>query len=121
MPGAANADSSPTLSAQISNMIVGVMSEYTGRGPTRARTYVADDLITTVLRETLTKAERILVINNEADTVRVSRSTYQRIMRSDLTSGVQSMSGRTVVASLADISIEPDIAVLNFVLEPIEG
>lgn len=46
------------------------MSEYTGRGPTKARTYVNEDLVSVLLRDTLTKGERSLVSSDnhiEAD------------------------------------------------------
>jgi uncharacterized protein YbcI len=36
-------------SAAISNHVVKTMSEYTGRGPSKARTYLNDDLVTVVL------------------------------------------------------------------------
>jgi hypothetical protein len=45
-----------SVSSAISNLVVRVTREHTGRGPTRARTYMQDALITVVLRETLTKA-----------------------------------------------------------------
>jgi uncharacterized protein YbcI len=49
---------SPTLSkaAAISNLVVRTLSEYTGRGPTKARTYFSDDIVTVVLQDTLTGA-----------------------------------------------------------------
>jgi uncharacterized protein YbcI len=43
--------------AAISNHVVRVMSEYTGRGPTQARSYLHADLVTVVLRDTMTKGE----------------------------------------------------------------
>src|SRR5438309_9773305 len=49
------------LAHTISNMVVRVLNEFTGRGPTQARTYIQDDLITVVLRDTLTRGERHLV------------------------------------------------------------
>ena len=48
-------------SAAISNMVVRLVSAYTGRGPTNARTHISEDLVTVVLRDTLTKGERSLV------------------------------------------------------------
>src|SRR5674476_141866 len=47
-----------SVSAAISSVVVKLLREYTGRGPTKARTYVDDDLITVVLRDTLTMGER---------------------------------------------------------------
>jgi len=68
MPGTASTH--PSLSgskpAAISNLIVGLLSQYTGRGPTKARTFVNDDIVTVVLQDTLTKAEHALVDNDRA-------------------------------------------------------
>ena len=37
------------------------MSDHIGRGPTRARTYLQDDLVSVVVRDSLTKGERSLL------------------------------------------------------------
>ena len=56
----AGQDGEPTRgqSAQaISQAVVRVMREYTGRGPTKAHTSINDNVIIVVLRDTLLKAE----------------------------------------------------------------
>ena len=45
----------------ISNLVVRLLSEYTGRGPTKARTHFSENLITVVLQDLLTKGERSLI------------------------------------------------------------
>ena len=47
-------------SAAISNAVVGLLRDYTGRGPTHARTTIGADTIVVTLRNSLTKAERTL-------------------------------------------------------------
>ena len=47
-------------------MVVQVLRQYTGRGPTRSRTYLDDELISVVLQGTLTRAERALVADGTA-------------------------------------------------------
>jgi len=37
---------------EISNLTVRLLSQYTGRGPTKARTYLNDDMVTVVLQDT---------------------------------------------------------------------
>jgi hypothetical protein len=37
------------------NLTVRLLSQYTGRGPTKARTFFNDDMVTVVLQDTLTK------------------------------------------------------------------
>jgi len=103
---------------EISNMVVGLVRDYTGRGPTKARTYINDDLISVVLQDTLTKGELSLVRDGEAERVLDTRKAYQRTMRDVLVAGVEEVTGRTVVAFMSDNHIDPDMAVETFILAP---
>jgi len=103
---------------EISNMVVGLVRDYTGRGPTKARTYINDDLISVVLQDTLTKGELSLVRDGEAERVLDTRKAYQRTMRDVLVAGVEEVTGRTVVAFMSDNHIDPDMAAEIFVLGP---
>jgi uncharacterized protein YbcI len=94
------------------------MREYTGRGPTKARTYIDEDLITVVLQDTLTMGERSLVRDGEVDLVLTSRKAFQRTMSSQLIAAVERHSGRSVFAFLSDNHIDPDVAIESFVLNP---
>ena len=102
--------------AAISNMVVRLMSEYTGRGPTKARTYLQDDVVTVLLQDTLTKGERSLVGDGLEQTVLSVRKAFQGTMRHDLIRGIEDIVGRRVVAFLSDNHIDPDVAVEVFVL-----
>jgi uncharacterized protein YbcI len=108
-------------SAAISNLTVRLLSQYTGRGPTKARTYINEDLITVVLRDTLTKAESSLVDSDHGEIVLSTRHTFQGVMGAGLVAGVEEITGRTVLAFLSANHIAPDIAVEIFVLAPIDG
>lgn len=108
---------SGSKAAAISNMTVRTMSEYTGRGPTKARTHLADDVVTVVLEDTLTKGERSLVGDGLDDLVLNMRKAFQGTMRQDLVAGIEEILGRKVVAFMSDNHIAPDVAVEVFVLE----
>ncbi len=95
------------------------MREYTGRGPTKARTYVNEDLITVVLQDTLTMGERSLVRDGEVELVLASRKAFQRTMSTQMIAAVERHSGRSVLAFLSDNHVDPDVAVESFVLHPI--
>ncbi len=105
-----------SISSAISGAVVQLMREYTGRGPTKARTYVNEDLITVVLQDTLTMGERSLVRDGEGELVLTSRKAFQRTMSSQMIAAVERHSGRRVVAFLSDNHIDPDVAVESFVL-----
>jgi uncharacterized protein YbcI len=99
-------------------MTVRLLSQYTGRGPTKARTFVFDDLVSVVLQDTLTKGERTLVANDRDNLVLLTRATFQDVMGDDLTAGVEEILGRKVIAFLSANHIDPDIAVETFILAP---
>ncbi len=107
--------------AAISNMVVRTLSDYTGRGPTKARTHVEHDVVTVVLQDTLTKGERSLVRDGLGETVLRTRKAYQGTMRHDLVNGVEEILGRRVAAFLSDNHIDPDVAVEIFLLAPANG
>ena len=104
--------------AAISNAVVRLMSEYTGRGPTKARTHLSTDLITVVLQDVLTKGERSLVNDGKGDLVMSTRFAFQQTMGSDLIAAVQDISGREVAAFLSANHLEPDMAIESFILVP---
>lgn len=107
--------------AAISNMTVRLLSQYTGRGPTRARTFLNDDMVTVVLQDTLTKAEHTLVSKDYRDLVLRTRTTFQEAMSDDLIAGIQEILGREVIAFLSANHIDPDIAIETFILAPGEN
>jgi uncharacterized protein YbcI len=104
------------VSAEISRLIIRLFSEYTGRGPVSARTSIDGDLVTTVLRDTLTKGEHRLVDAGRAATVLELREAYQATMRDELVAGVQEILGREIEAFLSGNHLDPDVAVETFVL-----
>ena len=106
--------------AAISNHVVRTMSEYTGRGPTKGRTHINDDVVTVVLRDTLTKGERSLVGEGLDDLVLTMRKAFQGTMRHDLVNGVEPILERTVIAFMSDNHVDPDAAVEVFPLAPAE-
>jgi uncharacterized protein YbcI len=106
------------LNRDISRAMVALFKESTGRGPTRARTYVEDGLVVTIVYDTMTKAERTLMEEEETDTVRDLRRIFQGTFRDDAIEVVERLTGRKVLAFLSDHAVEPDYAVEAFVLEP---
>jgi len=105
-------------SAMISTSAVQVLHEYTGRGPTKAKTVISEDLVTILVADTLTRGERKLVDNDDADEVLQLRHHYQRIMRPELVAIVERQLKRKVIAFMSQNHIDPDLAVEVFVLEP---
>jgi uncharacterized protein YbcI len=107
-----------TVASAISSATVRMLREYTGRGPTKARTYITEDLISVVLQDTLTMGEKSLVRDGHADLVLSTRKAFQQTMGPQLIAAVQELSGRKVLAFLSDNHIDPDVAIESFLLSP---
>lgn len=110
-------DGSGGLAAEISNRVVGLLKEYTGRGPTKARTYLHERVVICVLEDTLTRGEQQLAEHGEEAQALENRRAFQRLIRSEARAAVEELTGRRVVAFLSDNALDPDIAVEAFVLE----
>lgn len=101
---------------EISTAMVRLFSEYYGRGPTRARTYINDDIVAVVLEETFTRAEQTLVERGEVEAIQHVRRRFQQQMRDEFTAVVEQSTGRKVRAFLSQTSLDPDISVELFLL-----
>jgi uncharacterized protein YbcI len=104
--------------AEITNGIVRLFSEYYGRGPTRAKTYLLDDAyVVTVLRDTLTTVERTLAETGHGDQARAVRLTFQEAMADTFKAVVEEALGRHVVSYHSQLLVEADMGFELFVLE----
>jgi uncharacterized protein YbcI len=117
--GAAQESSGRGLS-EISRRVIEIFRGTTGCGPAQATTAVHDDVVTIVLRDTLTESERRLVDGGSADQVLETRRLYQGLMRDELVALVQEVLGRRVLAFMSDNHVNPDLAVETFVLAPLD-
>jgi uncharacterized protein YbcI len=108
-------------SAKIATSTVQLLHEYTGRGPTKAKTTINENMVTILLADTLTNGERKLVESGRADRVIQLRHDYQLIMRDGLVGIVERELDRKVIAFMSQNHINPDLAVEIFVLEPAEA
>jgi uncharacterized protein YbcI len=104
--------------ANISTGAVKLLHDYTGRGPTRARTIINHDAVMIILADILTRGEHRLVETGKAERVLELRHDYQTVMRDDLIRLVEGELDRKVIAFMSDNHIDPDMAVEVFVLEP---
>jgi uncharacterized protein YbcI len=103
---------------ELSNAVVQIVRDYTGRGPTHARAMVRDNLVVVLMQETLLKAEHSL-INDDKDLLVVEmRRSFQQTMRGELSGAVERITGRKVIAFMSDSHLKPDYSVEVFVLEP---
>ena len=119
------ADQTPTealqggeLNAAISKAVVRSFSDHIGRGPTKARTSIRDDLVVCLLENGLTRAERTLVADGKEQLVLDTRRAFQDTMRANLVGAVERLTRRKVIAFMSENHIDPDVATETFLLEP---
>jgi uncharacterized protein YbcI len=115
----ADAESTSTIEVgrEISREIVGLFKKYVGRGPTYARTYVHEDLVVTILHDTMTRGEQTLKEEDEEEKLRDMRKIFQGAFRAEAVSAVERATGKRVVAFLSDHAVEPDWSSEVFVLD----
>ncbi|HWD69005.1 MAG TPA: Na-translocating system protein MpsC family protein [Solirubrobacteraceae bacterium] len=106
-----------SLYSAISNTTVRLLREYTGRGPTKARTTIRDNVVLVMLEQTLTKGEQVLVNKGRTDNVLALRREWQEAMRDEISHDVAKFTGRTVLAMMSANHINPDLAAEIFVLD----
>jgi uncharacterized protein YbcI len=104
------------LHMAISNAIVRLLREYTGRGPTKSRTTIRDNVVLVMLEQTLTKGEESLVSKGRVDKVIEIRHEFQEAMREESMAKVGELTGRKVTAMLSANHVNPDIGAEIFVL-----
>jgi uncharacterized protein YbcI len=103
--------------AEITNGIVRLFSEYYGRGPTRAKSFLLDDTyVVTVLRNTMTTVEQTLVEGGHGDQVRSVRLTFQEAMADSFKGVVEAALGRRVASYHSQLLVDADIGFELFVL-----
>jgi uncharacterized protein YbcI len=106
--------------AQISTGLVQLHSRYYGKGPTKAKTHMVDDTVVCILRGGFTTVERTLLDTGEVESVYQMRRSFQQAMEENFRLIVEEATGRSVIAYMSSIHVDPDLAVELFVLEPVE-
>lgn len=106
------------VASTVSRRIVQLHARLYGRGPTRARTYLQDDYVLTVLEEIFTPAERTLISADRSDHVFASRRAFQEIAAAEFQEIVEEATGRRVRAFMSQVHVGTEVAAELFLLEP---
>lgn len=101
---------------EISNVAVALHREHFGRGPGAAKTYFTDNLVVCVLTDVFTPLERTLVNAGQEARVREVRAIHQAATEEIYKARMEGVVGRTVVAHMSSIHVDPDVAVDVFLL-----
>lgn len=112
---------SGSVLAQIANEMVRLFKEQFGRGPTRARAnWCGDDMLVVALENTLTPAERNLVLMGEHERLRETRLFFQTATEREFCETVERLTGRKLRAFMSAVDTLADgLSVETFVLYPV--
>jgi uncharacterized protein YbcI len=102
----------------ISNGMVGLLKEFYGRGPTRAKSYYQDDLVVCVLRGGFTRVEETLLAGGRGTAVIQQRMEFQELMRARFEGVIEEATGRRVIGFMSGNQQNPDLMCEVFILAP---
>jgi uncharacterized protein YbcI len=105
------------LLAEVTNAIVQLHRSHYGKGPTRSKSYLLDDVLVCVMRDVLTTVERTLVEAGEPAKVRETRLAFQDAMRDRFTEAVEQVLGRRVLGFTSQVLMDEDVAIEVFLLD----
>jgi uncharacterized protein YbcI len=109
------------LNAALANEVGKLIADFTGRGATRSRALVHQDLVVCVLEDSATRSERTLVSAGKSELVRIQRDALQRAMGPDLIAAVERLTGRRVRTFMSGTDEFGDASIEAFVLEPMSA
>jgi uncharacterized protein YbcI len=102
----------------ISDGMVALLKEFYGRGPTRTKSYYADDLVVCVLRGGFSRVEETLLQGGRGPAVIDQRIAFQDIMRHRFEAVIEDATGRRVIGFMSGNQQRPDMMCEVFILAP---
>ena len=104
--------------SEVTRDLVRLHTEYYGKGPTKARTYMVNDMLISILEGGFTTVETDADRRGAATPSMSMRRSFQLAMEDRFRAVVEKATGRRVIAYMSQIHTGPDMAVELFVLEP---
>ena len=105
--------------AEVTNAIVRLHRQHYGKGPTRSKSYLLDDVLICVMQDVLTVVERTLAEAGEQEQVRDTRLVFADAMRDRFTVEVERIVGRRVLGFTSQVLVTRDVAIEMSLLEPV--
>lgn len=102
----------------ISDGLVGLLKEFYGHGPTRAKSYFEDDLVVCVLRGGFSRVEETLLEGGRGFAVIQQRMEFQEVMRERFAGVIEHATGRRVIGFMSGNQQHPDLMCEVFILAP---
>jgi uncharacterized protein YbcI len=98
--------------------MVALLKEFYGRGPTRTKSYYADDLVVCVLRGGFSRVEQTLLEGGRGPAVIEQRMAFQELMQERFQAVIETATGRPVIGFMSGNQQHPDMMCEVFILAP---
>jgi uncharacterized protein YbcI len=105
----------PTL-AEVTNTIVQLHRAHYGKGPTRSKSYLLDDVLVCVMRDVFTALERTLIDAGKQDQVRRNRLALRDAVQDSFTAAVERVLRRPVLGFATQVLVEEETVIDVFPL-----
>lgn len=106
-----------SLRAAISREMVKALKTYYGKGPTKAKSYLFDDLLFVVMRGGETQGEKTLLEAEHSDEVRTFRQRFQNVMGDRLIGTIEQLTERKVLTYQSQVLFDPFVVIEMFVFD----
>ena len=106
------------LNAALANELGKLVADFTGRGATRSRAFIHQDLVVCLLEDSATRGERHLAAAGKSELVRWQRDALQRAMAPRLVEAVERLTKRTVRTFFSGTDEHGGSSIEAFALEP---
>jgi uncharacterized protein YbcI len=106
--------------AEVSRRLVQLYKESYGRGPTKARSFLSENVLVCVLEGGFLPSERTLRDHGHAELVSDSREAMQDVLREQFVAAIGEITGRRVLGFMSATDEQLEMSAEVFVLEPEE-
>jgi uncharacterized protein YbcI len=110
-------ESGTSLRAAISREMVKALKTFYGKGPTKAKSYLFDDLLFVVMRGGDTPGEKTLLEAGHSDSVRTFRQRFQNVMGERLVGTIEQLTERKVLTYQSQVLFDPFVVIEIFVFD----
>jgi uncharacterized protein YbcI len=105
------------LLGRVSRELVHALKRSYGKGPTKAKSYLCDDILLVAMEGGLLPAENTMIERGRNDLVREFRQQYENELAGTFTAVVEEITGRKVLNYQSQIMFDPDMIFELFVLD----
>jgi uncharacterized protein YbcI len=103
----------------LSRAFVQLYKDCYGKGPTKARTYIAGDLVVCLLEGGFLTGEKTLLDAGRGASVSNGRAAVQEILRQRFIDTIEDITGRKVITYISGVDLQTETTAELFVLEPL--